>query len=207
MTPEEIEEKKRSRNLDSEHNNHMQQDQQLKKLLLLGAGESGAPLLRVAPVSAIDPCGCALFLLHSDCAYRSEAVTLLQTQFRLVVVCHFCPFCLFVSFHSPHTGKSTLFKQAIALYGAKPTHAEMMQFVPIICNNIIQNIKTLIKYSDELSPPCPVTGGNQQHKALIDEVRADATKLTPAQAAAVKALWADAGIQVCAREQCRCDEM
>jgi hypothetical protein len=42
MTPEEIEEKKRSRNLDSEHNNHMQQDQQLKKLLLLGAGESGA---------------------------------------------------------------------------------------------------------------------------------------------------------------------
>jgi hypothetical protein len=50
-----------------------------------------------------------------------------------------------------------------------------------------------------LSPPCPVTGGNQQHKALIDEVRADATKLTPGQAAAVKALWADAGIQVCAR--------
>ena len=93
-------------------------------------------------------------------------------------------------------GKSTLFKQAIALYGAKPTHAEMMQFVPIICNNIIQNIKTLIKYSEELSPPCPVTGGNQQHKALIDEVRADATKLTQAQAAAVKALWADAGIQV-----------
>jgi hypothetical protein len=50
-----------------------------------------------------------------------------------------------------------------------------------------------------LSPPCPVTGGNQQHKALIDEVRADATKLTPGQAAAVKALWADAGIQVCAQ--------
>jgi hypothetical protein len=61
----------------------------------------------------------------------------------------------FVSFPSfrarSHTpGKSTLFKQAIALYGAKPTHAEMMQFVPIICNNIIQNIKTLIKYSEEL---------------------------------------------------------
>ena len=68
-------------------------------------------------------------------------------------------------------------------------------------------LHSLVVHSFACSPPCPVTGGNQQHKALIDEVRADATKLTPAQAAAVKALWADAGIQVCAREQCRCDEM
>jgi hypothetical protein len=72
----------------------------------------------------------------------------------------------------------------------------MMQYVPVICSNVIENIKTLIKWSEELVPPCPVTGRNQHHKALVDEVRVDATKLTQAQAQAVKALWADAGIRV-----------
>jgi hypothetical protein len=155
MTPEEIEEKKRSRNLDSEHNNHMQQDQQLKKLLLLGAGESGAHVTFAFFF-------CTLFmwirvaLVSSEHVSRSEYNALPSFSISVSSRHRLNSFCvLSVRFVSSfralaHSGKSTLFKQAIALYGAKPTHAEMMQFVPIICNNIIQNIKTLIKYSEEL---------------------------------------------------------
>ncbi len=96
----------------------------------------------------------------------------------------------------PCTGAQELFKQAIALYGAKPTHTEMMQNVPIICNTIIQSIKTLIRCSEELLPPCHITRANQQNKAVVDQLRADAAILNPLHAAAVKALWADAGILV-----------
>jgi hypothetical protein len=69
-------------------------------------------------------------------------------------------------------GKSTLFKQAISLYGEKPTHVELMQFVPIINSNIVQNIKTLVRWSDELrNPACPIAPENAGNRAKVDEAR------------------------------------
>lgn len=44
-------------------------------------------------------------------------------------------------------------------------HEELMGYVPTIINNVIQNIKTLVKYSDELAPPSPVTSANLVHSS------------------------------------------
>ena len=110
-------------------------------------------------------------------------------------------FHLFTGFHFPslaaaRAGKSTLFKQAISLYGEKPTHAELMSMVPIINSNIVQNIKTLVRWSDELrNPACPIAAENAGHRAKVDELKNDATKLPPDYMRAIAALWLDAGIQ------------
>jgi guanine nucleotide-binding protein subunit alpha len=59
----------------------------------------------------------------------------------------------------------------------------------------VQNIKTLIKFSSELSPPCPVTGANTKYKAVVDELKLDATRINAAHAEAIAALWKDSGVQ------------
>jgi GTPase SAR1 family protein len=93
------------------------------------------------------------------------------------------------------SGKSTLFKQAQALYCAPYTPQEIKSYIPTIHNNIVQNIKTLIKFSSELKPPCPIKPANIKYKAVMDEVPMHCTSLTPQHAQAVTALWADEGIR------------
>lgn len=130
LTPEEVEEKKASRVMEDAINREQAADAQIKKLLLLGAGESG---------------------------------------------------------------KSTLFKQAIKLYGKGYSEEEKRQYIPIIVNNVLSSIKTLIKYSDELAKP--VTDANLKFKQMVDDAKADAATLSPELAQAITALWADSGIQ------------
>jgi hypothetical protein len=81
------EEKRRSRELEKSMNNDHQREQQVNKLLLLGAGESG---------------------------------------------------------------KSTLFKQMISIYGKGFSDEERREYIPIIFTNIIGAMKTLCEQSVEV---------------------------------------------------------
>ena len=91
-------------------------------------------------------------------------------------------------------GKSTLFKQAIKLYGKGYSDEERATYVPIIVNNVLNSIQTLLKYSQELAPKCPVSSANQGHADMINALKQDSPSLTAAQAAAITALWNDEGM-------------
>jgi len=128
------EEKKRTKEIDRAMHKDHQVDQQVNKLLLLGAGESG---------------------------------------------------------------KSTLFKQMLVIYGKGFTEDDRREYVEIIHTNIIRCIKTLIQQSDELrgkvngttmSPN--VATSRKVIEDVKDSVRVDA-KLAPH----FQAVWRDPGIQ------------
>ena len=50
------------------------------------------------------------------------------------------------------SGKSTLFKQMITIYGKGYPESERKTFIPIIFNNVITSMKTLCQQSDHFSP-------------------------------------------------------
>lgn len=132
LSPEERrkqkEEKEKSRNLEQDLVKQNSADQQINKLLLLGAGESG---------------------------------------------------------------KSTLFKQMINIYGTGFPESERKTFVPIIYNNIITSMKTLLQQTPNFTP---VTESNLEHKETIEELKGD-EDVDETLAAALKLLWADNGVQ------------
>jgi len=120
--------KARSKQIESVMNKGHQNDQQINKLLLLGAGESG---------------------------------------------------------------KSTLFKQMITIYGKGYPESERKNFAPIIYNNIITSMKILINQSDKYQRISPK---NNESSKAIEELKSDAP-INGTIAAQIKALWDDEGIQ------------
>jgi len=129
------EDKRRSRELEKSMNNDHQREQQVNKLLLLGAGESG---------------------------------------------------------------KSTLFKQMISIYGKGFSDEERREYIPIIFTNIVGAIKTLCEQSDELRHKVPGTSVNpalypsKQYMLEMKETEIIDSRI----AAHMAALWRDPGIQV-----------
>lgn len=89
------------------------------------------------------------------------------------------------------SGKSTLFKQMITIYGKGFTDAERMQYLPVIHNNIITSIKTLSKQSESRAQ---VSANNAAHKRVIDDLKGD-EEVTPPLADCIAALWADPAIK------------
>jgi len=89
------------------------------------------------------------------------------------------------------SGKSTLFKQMITIYGKGYPEAERRTFTPIIFNNIITSMKTLCMQSEQHGP---VAASNQESKRIIDELKGD-EDIDDALADRLKALWRDPGIQ------------
>lgn len=82
------------------------------------------------------------------------------------------------------SGKSTLFKQMVALYGAGFTEEERRQYPPIIHNNVVTSLQTLIKQSEnfghrieceeameyvrDMAQDAPITKANEKHfRALV----------------------------------------
>lgn len=132
LTPEERArrdaEKRRSKELEAKMSQDHNMDQQINKLLLLGAGESG---------------------------------------------------------------KSTLFKQMIQIYGKGFPESERRGYTTIIYNNIITSMKTLVQQSDMYGP---VSADLDPHKRLIDELKGD-EEVDEKLGVALKELWADPGIQ------------
>lgn len=105
-------EKDRSKSIDGATKKQEQEDKKIKKLLLLGAGESG---------------------------------------------------------------KSTLFKQMITLYGKGFSKEDKVGYIPIIYNNTITSMKTLVKQSDILDDEnCRIRPEHAESKAFVNDLKVNA---------------------------------
>jgi len=90
------------------------------------------------------------------------------------------------------SGKSTLFKQMISIYGAGFTEYERRNtYLRIIHSNAIGSIKMLCQQLPRFGT---VSGDLEPSKKLIDDLKGD-EDLTPALAQHIAALWADPGVQ------------
>jgi len=88
------------------------------------------------------------------------------------------------------SGKSTLFKQMITIYGKGYPEAECKTFAPIIYNNIITSMKALLQQ-------CPNYGGCGQPESariLTEEVKGDEV-IDETLGAHIYHLWRDPGVQ------------
>lgn len=90
------------------------------------------------------------------------------------------------------SGKSTLFKQMITIYGKGFSDQERMSYVPIIHNNILTSMKTLCKYSNTFGPVMPA---NQPLKHIVEVELKGEEEIDPKICDHISALWRDPGIQ------------
>jgi len=89
------------------------------------------------------------------------------------------------------SGKSTLFKQMITIYGKGFSEQERATYAAIIHNNIITSMKALCKASVTYGA---VTTANDRSRLLIEDLKGD-EEINPELARHIAALWADEGIQ------------
>jgi len=89
------------------------------------------------------------------------------------------------------SGKSTLFKQMITIYGKGFPEQERLSYVPIIHNNIITSMKTLCKQSHTYGH---VSDSHMASRNLIDELKGD-EEITPDLGNHIYILWKDEGIK------------
>jgi adenylate kinase family enzyme len=93
------------------------------------------------------------------------------------------------------SGKSTLFKQMITIYGKGYSDEDRMSYRSVVHSNTLGAMKTLCIQSDDLGDPtCCVSESNQNAKRIILEAKADAP-VDAEIAEHIKVLWEDPGIQ------------
>jgi GTPase SAR1 family protein len=94
------------------------------------------------------------------------------------------------------SGKSTIFKQLKILYSVEKgyTPKEREQAKPYIYGNVFSNMKMVVDNSDKYGP-VQNTAAKDEFLALLKADDEPAPEITPAIAATLKKLWADAGIQ------------
>jgi len=94
------------------------------------------------------------------------------------------------------SGKSTLFKQMINIYGKGFSEDERKEFIPIIFTNVIGSMKTLCEQSDELKAKfsTSVHPSLEPSKNYVLEMK-ELEQIEPRIAAHFQALWRDKGIQ------------
>jgi len=90
------------------------------------------------------------------------------------------------------SGKSTLFKQMITIYGKGFPEPERMSYVPIIANNIVTSMKTLCRYSLQYGP---VSANLTKQRDWVENDLKNDEDLTPEVGAVISALWNDPGIR------------
>jgi len=100
------------------------------------------------------------------------------------------------------SGKSTLFKQMITIYGTGFTEKDKRSYIPIIYRNIVACAEELAKQSIELPKKdpsaygnCKVSDATQSAVQFILEMKYEDGTLTPEIVKHVKVIWADPGIQ------------
>jgi len=100
------------------------------------------------------------------------------------------------------SGKSTLFKQMITIYGKGFTEKDRKSYIPIIYRNTVASIEELCKQSLELPKlghefsDCAVT--DEKTKASLQfilELKYEDGTMAPELVSHIKILWADPGIQ------------
>jgi len=100
------------------------------------------------------------------------------------------------------SGKSTLFKQLMTIYGKGFSDEERKQYTNIILQNCIASMKTLVFQSEHLSPPfpeCKMSPSSQELKRQLDELKEsddlNVKQLTEPVARVIAQLWQDPGIK------------
>ena len=95
------------------------------------------------------------------------------------------------------SGKSTLFKQMIKIYGTGFSAKDKQLYVPMIWNNTIQAMKELCIQSSNRRGDYEVRGAAAQEafKEFVSDAVKPEQKLTPQVAQMIRTLWADAGIR------------
>jgi len=94
------------------------------------------------------------------------------------------------------SGKSTLFKQMITLYGRGYPDDERKGFTGIVYNNTIHGMKVLLKFAQDLPAgpkPTQVQGKAELSKEFVQSLKTDAP-IDEEVAQHIKNLWADEGI-------------
>jgi len=89
------------------------------------------------------------------------------------------------------SGKSTLFKQMITIYGKGFSEQERMSYVPIIHNNILTSMRTLCKYSATFGA---VTQTNQAAKQVVENELKGDEEIDVSIGNHIANLWKDSGI-------------
>lgn len=91
------------------------------------------------------------------------------------------------------SGKSTLFKALMTIYGTGYPESERKTFTPIIWNNIITAMKTLAEYSVHYGP-VQTAEAQAAKKVFVEELKGD-EELDTRIGRLITALWKDPGIQ------------
>lgn len=94
------------------------------------------------------------------------------------------------------SGKSTLFKQMLLIYGTGFSEEDMIAFTSVIHNNVLSSLKTLIEQSSILAAQNYETAinGLEDSLEIIQNTSSD-YKLDPGLAEHIARVWADPGIQ------------
>jgi len=100
------------------------------------------------------------------------------------------------------SGKSTLFKQMVTIYGTGFTEKDRRSSIPIIHRNLVSSIEELVKQSLELPKKvesysnCKVTNPESlESLTFIIEMKNEDGQITPEIVRHIKRLWADPAIQ------------
>ncbi|KAJ3405952.1 guanine nucleotide-binding protein subunit alpha [Chytriomyces hyalinus] len=96
------------------------------------------------------------------------------------------------------SGKSTILKQMKLIHDNGYNDDEREAFKEIIFSNTVQSMRVLVEAMANLGIPIG-NPDNEKHKQVIMELpnQIEAESFPPEGAAAVKALWADEGVQAC----------
>jgi len=93
------------------------------------------------------------------------------------------------------SGKSTLFKQMIQIYGKGFPEAERKTYVPIIANNVIASIKTLAIQCSTWSDNVQVEGSLQSVKQYVENELKGDEEIDEKLGNELSRLWRDAAVQ------------
>jgi len=89
------------------------------------------------------------------------------------------------------SGKSTLFKQMITIYGKGFPENERKTYTNIIFNNVLVSMRTLCKHASKYRD---VDSSLLESKAILEQEMKEDQPITPDLATHIKKLWADPGI-------------
>lgn len=105
--------------------------------------------------------------------------------------------CKLLLLGAGESGKSTLFKQMVMIYGTggdMPLE-ERQNYIELIYSNVIVNARRLCENAPRFGMPRSPAG--EEAMAFIEEELEDEEKLTPEIAAKLSAYWEDPGTQEC----------
>lgn len=96
------------------------------------------------------------------------------------------------------SGKSTLVKQMKIIHGDGYTKDELISYKPTVCDNLVHSMRAVLEAMGALHINLGDQSNRVHVKAVLSYVELGAQGGMPAELArAIKALWADLGVQAC----------